>query len=60
MKSAHPERRRRDTPVRSPRGVGAEFERFVGVFERGGREPIEGSVASAGGGNFSAVRAALR
>ncbi len=36
--------------MRLSRGVGAGFERCAGVFERGGREPMEGSLGSAGEG----------
>jgi hypothetical protein len=43
-----PMRSRRDRSGAIAEGVGAEFERVAGVFERGGREPMEGSVGLAG------------
>ena len=41
-------RSRKNRPVRLSRCVGAGFERVASVFERGGREPMGGSVGSAG------------
>jgi hypothetical protein len=43
-----PMRRCKNRPVRLSRCVGAGFERVASVFERGGREPMEGSLGSAG------------